>query len=76
MGVLCDRLKLDSTAALNLPIGQNEGWYCKNELLFLLVTFGEFLLSEIMVKSGWLGKLELMKYFFLVTFRVWPSIYV
>ena len=36
MGVFCDRLKFGSTAALDCRIGQNKGRYCKKELLLLL----------------------------------------
>ena len=37
MGVFCDRLKCDSTVALDCRTGQNKGRYCEKELLLLLV---------------------------------------
>ena len=38
MGIFSDRLKLGSTATLDFGTGQNKGRYCKEELLFLLVS--------------------------------------
>ena len=38
MGVLCDRLKFGSKAALDCRTGQNKGRYCKKALLLLLVS--------------------------------------
>ena len=37
-GVFCDRLKSDSTAALDCLTDQNKGRYCRKELLLLLVS--------------------------------------
>ena len=37
MGVLCDRLRLGSTVALDCRTGQDKGRYREKELLFLLV---------------------------------------
>ena len=36
MGVFCDRLNLDSTAALNCLIGQNKDRHSEKELVCLL----------------------------------------
>ena len=38
MGVLCDRLKLCSTVALDCRTGQDKGIYREKELLLLLVS--------------------------------------
>ena len=49
MGVIYDRLKFGSTAALDCHTGQNKDRYCKKELLLLLVSLLQFIL-------GWSGQ--------------------
>ena len=41
MCVFCDRLEFCSTAALDCHTRQNKGRYCKEELLFLLISLEE-----------------------------------